>query len=33
MPIKTAIDKKTGVMIRTVTGEITFEEITTIWYV
>ena len=27
MPIKTVIDKKTGVMIRTVTGEITFEEI------
>jgi len=33
MPIKTVIDKKTGVMIRTVTGEITFEEITTIEYV
>ena len=27
MPLKTVIDKKTGVMIRTVTGEITFEEI------
>ena len=27
MPVKTVIDKKTGVMIRTVTGEITFEEI------
>jgi len=27
MPVKTVIDNKTGVMIRTVTGEITFEEI------
>jgi len=27
MPVKTVIDKKTGVMIRTVTGKITFEEI------
>ena len=27
MPVKTVIDKKTGVMIRTVTGEISFEEI------
>jgi len=27
MPIKTVIDKKTGVMIRTVTGVITIEEI------
>jgi hypothetical protein len=33
MPLKTVIDKKTGVMILTVTGEITFEEITTIEYV
>jgi hypothetical protein len=27
MPVETVIDKKTGVMIRTVTGEISFEEI------
>jgi hypothetical protein len=33
MPIKTVIDKKTGVMILTVTGVITIEEITTIEYI